>query len=185
MSVCVALRVEKDNKKRIIVGSDSANTSGDFVLSAVDSKIFRLNKYVITYAGDVRVGQVVKYFFKPPTPPSDPNELYKFMVTVFTEELITAMAESGHRANSDNGLGFGETDFIVVVNNRMFWISPDMSVVESTGDMLSIGAGREYALGSLYTSKEQEPHIRVVEALNASGYFCSTVKPPYIVIDCS
>ena len=153
-------------------------------MSTVDPKVFATGPYAMAFAGDFRVGQVLKYHFNPPEPPQDPEVLQRFMVTGFVNRMTEAMKKGG-LWTKEEGLRIQDSEFIVAVKKRVFWVGPDLGILEMRDNMIAIGAGKEYALGSLVTSEGAPADVRVRKALEAANRFCPWVKPPYTIIRCT
>lgn len=185
MTCCVALRIKhKNNKISLVIGSDSASCEDNEVMSTVDPKAFTIGEYTMAFAGSFRVGQVLKYHFKPPEPPKNNEEMNRFMVTGFVSHLTDAMKKGG-LWHKDDGLKLDDAEFIVSVRGRVFFVGTDLTILEMQDNMVSIGIGKEYALGSLYTSKGLSPEDRVETALEAAAKFSPWVRPPFTIIKCS
>jgi hypothetical protein len=182
MTCCIALKTKDKGKTSILMGADSAACDDNEVRSALDTKISQSGPFTLSYAGDVRVGQVLKYSFIPPEPPKDPEDLFCFMITDFVDSLVRIMKKNGLWIK--NKL-IGETELIVVVLSRVFYVGDDLCVLEMEDDMVSIGAGAELALGSLFTSAGLPPRDRVLAALKAAAHFCPWVKEPYTILKCT
>jgi len=180
MTVCVALRIKHGNGKvNLVVGADSSACSENEVVATVDPKVFSYGNYTFAFAGDQRIGQVIKHAFIPPDAPDE--NLNQFMVTVFMKELRACLKQASALAARD--LVVPDSEFIVCVGKRLFWVGGDFSVLELHCDMVAIGVGKEYALGSLYSTQDQmTPVERVKTALLAAAEFCPWVVKPFNVI---
>ena len=183
MTVCVALRVKhKNNKTTVIVAADSSVCLPPTeVYSTVDAKVFEYGAYTFAFAGDFLTGQVVKHRFIPPEPPEDPDDLTRFMAVTFVDKLRECFADAG-LFTKEPDIKAQDTEFIVVVNKRLFWLGGDMSVLELTDNYIAIGAGKEYALGSLSSTANMKVLDRVEKAMKAAEAHCPWVSRPFHIV---
>lgn len=134
-----------DNNK-LIIGSDTrmSDSSGHFI-DVNEAKILSKNinknqKLIIGWAGDVKIGNVLTSF----RPPKIKNTQYdKYIQTTFIE----ALKKKIKTAKIDKE----EIDFtlMVCVNNCIYEISNDLSVVKISRNYHAIGSGSIAALTSL------------------------------------
>lgn len=181
MTCCVALRTKfKNGRSSIFIGADSSACSDNEVMSTVDPKVFVVRDYTFAFAGEQRVGQIIKYGFSPPAPPNNKKHLNRFMTTTFMFELSQAFKANSVIKTSDTT--FGDSELIVSVHGRLFWVGPDFSILEMLDDVVAIGIGKEYALGAIHATSEYNDEDRVKMALNAAAHFSPWVKGPFHVI---
>ncbi|MHA1866844.1 MAG: hypothetical protein ACTSXD_02125 [Candidatus Heimdallarchaeaceae archaeon] len=166
-------------KDKIYMGADSCVTKGgDRVLTLTDPKIFRRKQFLIGFCGELRVGQFLKHT-NIPKDIDTVDKLVEFMKTIFENEGFIRKGK-----DFDEPTLSVEAEFIVAYHGRIYIIGADLSVIEDgKNDYCAIGSGADFALGSLYTTKNQKvnPRKRLIRALKSSAYFDPGVSSPFRV----
>lgn len=163
-----------------LVHNDKAYLGGDSL--AIDSehnayiqkhpKVFTINEYLIGFAGIFRLGQLLQYKFHPPVmTKKDQKDVHKFMCTAFIDSITTLVKPENH-----------EVDMIVGVKGKIFQIQDDLSIIECSANIASIGSGDKFAIGSLFSTKGQEPEDRIRTALKAAAFGNAGVSEPFHII---
>ena len=178
MTCIVALKTEDE----IVIGGDHAVNDGDRIHTMPQPKVFKRGQFLIGYCGSLRVGQVVQYGLKIP-PGFKKKDLHKYMVVDFCNALRACLNHAG-AARKDKEEEEHENRFLVVIQNRIFEIDEGYSVCEIIDGVYAIGSGVEFALGSLYTSRNDwfSPKERVRMALESAAYYCQSVSDPFTII---
>jgi ATP-dependent protease HslVU (ClpYQ) peptidase subunit len=170
-------------KKGVIyIGADSlGSTDNGYATVRKDEKVFINREYIIGYCGSFRMGQLLKYSRLPIIPTEFKGEnLHRFMCTVFINHVRDIFKVAGHSEIKDNVEEGG--NFIVGVNGELFEIECDFQVGKSLDNFMSIGSGSPYALGSLYSTKSEEPEMRIHLALKAAERYNAFVRGPFKVV---
>jgi len=162
-----------DNGK-VWMGADSfATTKGGERRRMICNKLFTNGPYLIGYIGSVRVGQVVRpEFFTAPKKISDfPDEL----MTQFEKKKCLAV-------DSDTQCSIHESNFLIATTEgKLYEILVDFQMNEIE-DFTSIGSGSDYALGSLYTTRDwSSPKKRILTALKIAAVYDMSTGPPFVV----
>ena len=166
-------------EKRLFIGGDSAVSSANLVQTIADPKVWKKGQFIIGFAASLRVGQLVKYNLKiPPFNGKDPTE---YMVTSFVNSMRKTLKNAGaareHEKEEEQ-----ENQFLVGYKGRLFEIDEAYGVCEVGDEYVAIGSGTEYALGSLFTTRNQDPQKRIKAALEAAAYFSEGVRPPFHMV---
>lgn len=163
-------------KTKVIIGGERGSSDESSILSTSQPKVFKLNQYVIGYAGNIGLGQAVAYNFEPPSLKNlDPST---HMLKVFIPSL--------RKFFKDNDIFLPEkteehTDFIVGLSNKIYGVSSyDFQCVEYP--FLAIGSGSSFALGSLHSSTHLPGKERVKLALEAAIEYSPTCLSPTDII---
>ena len=170
------------------MGGDRAVSYGNEVITCLsEPKIFRHGHFLIGQAGDCRVMNIMQHKFS--IPPVTTDDLMYYMIDIFIPEFQAVLKSSGV-SKVENNIEHNEGIFIVAVNNRIFRITGDFSVVEWSSNYTAIGSGRDFALGSLYTSSgeamiacELTPQGRIMHALEAAAEFDPHVRGPFDILE--
>jgi len=167
---CITGLVNKE-KGYVVMGADSLASSTNSTIHRKDKKIFRLGDFVVGCTTSYRMTQIIQFSFVPPQ--IKDKDLFEYMCTDFVNKLIECFEENLYSRKYDGQIDGGT--FIIAYKDRLFKIYDDFQVAESQLGYHSCGSGEEYALGSLYTSKELKTKDRVIEAIKAASYFSPTV----------
>jgi hypothetical protein len=176
---CIVGLLDKDN---VYIGGDSACVSEPYDMKIVsDEKVFRNGDFIFGFTSSFRMGQLLRYSFIPPK--HDKNiETYKYMVSIFIENVRTCFKDGGCTVINNNEESGGI--FLVGYNKRLFRIDSDFQVSEQICGYDAVGCGGAIALGSLYSTSgmRMSPQERIIQALKASEQFNAGVRGPFNII---
>lgn len=162
---------------KVTIGADSAATCGWDIITRADPKVALIgNQCVIGFAGNFRAWQAVRFTFNPPEHKRGP--LDKYMSTTFVDSLRRCLSEAGIAEKKDN-VEDSPSDFIVGIKGRIFVISGDYDVQESTYPFDAVGAGGQIALAAMIARKDGSPKARLQTALRTAAALNNTVRPPW------
>jgi len=170
-----------DDNGNIYIGGDSAGVSGYSLTVRNDEKVFRNGEFLIGYTSSFRMGQLLRYKFKPPFHmPS--KSIYEYMVCDFIESVRECFKEGGYnekRLEVDEG-----GSFLVGYRGNLFKVENDYQIGKSKYPFTSTGCGHELALGSLHTSVSFEltPKERINLALEVTEKCCAGVRSPFTIL---
>lgn len=170
---CIVGIVEKDH---IIIGGDSAATSGDSISIIKDPKVFKVGSFLFGCEGSFRFIQAIKHMFISPKLAN--KDINKFMCIDVVNEIMRVCEESKLSKTENNKFGSALIGF----KNRIFELDDDFQIFESESGMSAIGGGADLALGSLYTSKGLNSYDRCLTALEAAETFNTSVSKPFTII---
>jgi ATP-dependent protease HslVU (ClpYQ) peptidase subunit len=163
----------------IYMGGDSAGVGGLDIMVRKDTKVFKVDNFIIGYTSSFRMGQLLRFSFKPPLYDQS-MDVYEYMCTLFIEELRKCLKDGGY-SKIDNNVEEGG-NFLVGHKGRLFEIFSDYQVAENECDYAACGCGASYALGSFFVSnklKNMSPGMRVYLALEAAETFSAGVRRPF------
>jgi len=162
-----------DNGK-VWMGADSyATTKGGERRRMKCTKIFTNGPYLIGYIGSVRTGQVLRpeYFIAPKKVHGFPDKL----ITHFEKKKCLAVDPETQCSVFESNL------LIATHEGRLYEILVDFQMNEIE-DFTSIGSGSNFALGSLYTTRDwSSPKKRILTALKVAAIYDMSTGPPFIV----
>lgn len=161
----------------VTIGGDSAGTAGWGRTIRADSKVFRNGPLIMGFTSSFRMGQVLRYHLKPPTPTGD---LEAYMVRDFIPAVRECLSEAAWLKKTEERVEGGT--FLIGVKGRLFVVHSDFQVGESVDGYAAVGSGSDVALGSLYATQGQAVRKRINTALEAAAYFNAAVAGPFTVI---
>lgn len=169
-----------EHEGHVYIGGDSAGVSGLDVTGRVDEKVFVNGPFIMGFTTSFRMGQLLRYAFKPPKKPKGYDDM-QYMTTTFVDAVRKCYESKGFLTKKDNVDEGG--NFIVGYRGTMYDVESDFQVGRLTLPYHAIGCGGRYALGALYTMKQTlDPEIRIRQALAAAAQFSGGVRAPFIVI---
>lgn len=168
----------------VYIGGDSAGSSNWQLIIRKDAKVFRNGDFLIGACGSFRMIQLLRYAFKPPVyekPLFDDSSEYLscYMATSFIDGIRECL-KSGGFAKKETEQESGGC-FLVGFQGRLFCIQSDYQVEEALCGYNAIGDGDDIARGSLYATQELQPNGRVLTALQAAQYHCTSVSAPFTI----
>lgn len=169
-----------------IVAGDSAGLS-DWVITQRHTKVFRLNEMIVGYTSSFRMGQLIQHCFDyPPIPTTGADERY--FVRDFVPALRKLFEDGGFgKKGGENGDEGGS--FMIGVQGKLFAIESDYQVTSTPTGLLSIGVGRNFALGAMTAlrpfvlSGELSPQAAVTRAMEATAKNCMGVALPMTMLE--
>jgi ATP-dependent protease HslVU (ClpYQ) peptidase subunit len=168
--------VQHDN--RILIGGDSAGVAGYSITARADSKVFRVDGYVMGFTTSFRMGQLLRYSFRAPV--VDTWDVDRFMATRFVDAVRTCLRDGGWM-KTDSGEERGGT-FLVGVAGHLYAVHPDFQIARALNGYYAVGCGADLALGSLHTTRDQaRPRTRVTAALEAAAHHSAGVAGPFTI----
>ena len=167
-----------EHEAGVTIGADSAAVDGDDISTSVP-KVFRRGEYLIGFSESFRVGQVIRYRMKLPAQRCD--DPLEHLATVFVDELRRAVHQAA--ATSTDTPDELAGPLLVAYRRQLFTIDTDYAVHPANG-YAAIGSGATYALGALHaTDGLPHPRGRVEAALHAATTHCTSVRPPFTILD--
>jgi len=170
-----------DNRtKSSYIGADSLATGGGMKFKEYCEKLFPWGEdYVIAYTGSPRDLQIVRYLS---TPPKIRSKLdIEFVVTKIIPVFRSALIENGsvEKLNEKESI----ESMLILARGESVFVMEDNYQIGICKDYVAHGSGREFALGSLYTTrKEKDPIKRILTALKAAAEHSDSVSGPFMII---
>jgi hypothetical protein len=160
---------------KVFLAGDRGASTDDTILASQDPKIARRGAFVIGYAGNYGLGQLMLHGFKIPPLPRNKNPLLPFMRTTFHDAFIRLIEKTKYKmevAHEDTQSGF-----LLGVRGELFEYEPidgQMAQFEES----TLGAGAQIALGALYATKGMNPEDRVKLAVGAACFYSTSCREP-------
>jgi 20S proteasome alpha/beta subunit len=171
---CIAVLKSEDN---IWMAGDRGASDDDSIMPLTAPKVFKIGPYLLGYAGTMD-GERVRHNFKPPLPKPGVN-IDKFMYTDFIIALRNFYETWWVDISKDSDFGM-----IICVKGKIYEHNAvDMSLTTYESDYLAMGSGSPWAMGSLYTTRNQKNGKRRVQlAVEAAIEYSTSCKGPIDII---
>ena len=175
MSCVVALK----DKNNLYFGADTS-TGFDFTnIKTKDKKVFKKLNILFGTTGDITWKNIIKRKILPSIEKHED-----------IEDFIYNKLFDNIRKILDN-FDIGLSKLLVGIENRifMFYYKTDISITEIDNNYISIGCGKDYALGSLYSTEKNtknliiDPEERVLLALESASVFDGRVNNQFEIIN--
>lgn len=159
----------------VYIGGDRGASDDTCIITLAQPKVKVNGDWIYGYSGSLGNGQLLDFINYPALKKTDdPYKIIKFDIVSQLKDLYES-----HGSDKDDNA----TDYLIGIKGRLFELSSeDWGVAEVQES--SIGSGGNFALGSLYTSKELEdnPIVRITFALNAAITYSPTCQGPIDIL---
>lgn len=166
--------------KKLWIGGDSAGSDGYDIQIRKDEKVFENGPFLIGFTSSFRMGQLLRWTFKPPKHPRRMAD-EKFMSTIFVDAVRKCLKDGGY-ARTQNNQETGGT-FIIGYKRVLYMMENDYQIGLVDDEYMTCGSGQSIATGCLFgTRGTADPKNRVELALMAAERYTSTVRGPYTIM---
>ena len=166
--------VAQDGK--VWMGADSAGASGYDLTVRMDPKIFRVGGMLIGFTSSFRMGQLLGYRLALPRHHPD-QSVDDYLHREFIDSVRDTLKAGGFVSNSSGREDSGT--FLVGYAGRVFTVYDDFQIAESAHPFAACGSGAAVALGSMHSTSELPPNVRLEKALRAAEAFNAGVRAPF------
>lgn len=162
---------------RVLIGADSGGVGGWTLNIRKDAKVFANGAYVMGFTTSFRMGQILRWAFKPPAPTK--GSLERFMCTTWVDAARKALSEGGW-ATKEAEREVGGC-LLIGVRGHLFRIDEDWQVGEHVEGYAAVGSGEQVSLGALAATQHLglDPEKRVLTALEAAQAHNIGVRGPF------
>lgn len=160
----------------VYMGGERGHSDTHNIASSCQPKISVHGLYLFGYAGNTGMGQAVEHNFDFPAPKI--TNINKHMGSVFMPSLRSFFKDKEIKIpdSEDDHAGF-----IVGIKGHVYEIdTTDFQCVEY--NMISIGSGSSYAMGSLYSSSHLSPAERIEISIQAAITYSPTCIGPIDIL---
>jgi hypothetical protein len=155
----------------VYIGGERSIGDDSSILSSPVSKVGMRDQWVYGYSGTIGIGQLMDIITLPRAEGAD----FKTIKTKIVPALSVAI-DNYSREAADH-----DTQWLIGINGRLYELSAsDWGVVEV--HHTAIGAGTQYALGSIYTSICNPPDVRVRMAIEAAITYSPSCQGPIDIV---
>lgn len=183
---CIIGYKDKVNN-RVYIGADSRVTSGDQIRDISSNiKLFKPKNntnIVVGASGVLSAVQALKYSDVFPGEEYLQKSKLEFNIEYITKHLIISIMELLEKRKFIDK-DYLALDIVIGYKDKLFFIDSDFCGIEIDSDYISIGSGSDYALGSLFTSKNDYDNCVVLKMITALQASCisSAVSPPFYIM---
>lgn len=166
---------------KVFVGGDSAGVAGLSLEIRADKKVFKEKDFICGFTSSFRMGQLIQFKFKLPRLPEEINEetMMKYMVSEFIENMRNCFREGGYLKKEKEEEGGG--CFLIGIKGFLYKIDTDFQVGKLIKNYTAVGCGDHLALGSLFSTEDQEAEVRIMMALKAAEQYSAGVREPFYI----
>lgn len=183
MTCIVSLR--QDDK--IYIGGDTAAVSGLSVNVRQDVKVFKNKNMLIGFAGSFRLGQLMRFAFKPPAHKKG-QDAFEYMCVDVVRSIQKCFEKHGFGGHNKKEEKETSGQMLVAYKGVLYEIYEDYQVGISSETYSAIGCGGDLAMGAMY-ALEHLPKNQVLPAetkiniaLNAAVTHNGGVLPPFTIL---
>ena len=177
MTCIVAIKDKKTGK--VHMGADSAASTDDQVIECSDSKIVKKKGILIGIAGYAININVIKFIFEVPKHEDKVSD-FSYIMKIFLPAFRKCL-EDNNCTEKENGQLSSWSNFLLAYKGSIYTMGSDFCVIQYALPYSVIGSGGDYALGSLYTTENQNLTVknRCKKALESAAKFSSSVSGPF------
>lgn len=161
---------------KVWMGADSAGVAGYDLTVRRDPKIFRVGEMLIGFTSSFRMGQLLGYRLALPKHHPD-QSVDEYLHYEFVDAVREVLRRGGF-VSTPNGREEGG-HFLVGYAGRVFLVEGDFQIAESAHPFAACGCGAAVALGSMHSTPELPPNVRLEKALRAAEAFSAGVRAPF------
>lgn len=166
----------------VYIGGDSAGVAGYSLTVRSDPKVFINGEFVMGFTTSFRMGQLLRFKFKPPPVPEN-KDPYEYMVTDFIEAVRTCLKAGGY-LKKENDREEGGT-FLVGWRGVLYEICDDLQVGIAGEPFDAVGCGHDLAKGAvaalLTTRLQHRPKQLIISALEIVEAHNAGVRGPFVI----
>ena len=170
------------HKKKVYMGGDSAGVGGLDLDVRADPKVFQNGPFLMGYTSSFRMGQLLRFQFKPPV--QKIKDVEEYMVTKFIPVVLTLFEKHWWVTNKEQDERKGG-QFLVGYKGRLFKIYGDFQVAWNHKPFDACGCGADYAKGAmdvLHGIDLLTPEEKVTKALESAESFSGGVRGPFMIM---
>ena len=182
MSVAIAI---KQNDK-VYVGVDSLTSCGFSKITLSNPNNYKmwktrgLDNSLMAHTGNARDMGVVKFQNYIPEVRSLTQDIdFEFVQTELMYDIFDSCKERGFVNDNDEGPSL-TSSYLFTYQDKIYLLNTDLTVIEFN-DYAAIGSGKDSALGSLASSKNDPVEIRIIKAIIAASNIDLHVGFPIII----
>lgn len=175
------------------IGGDACGSTEMFKTTVLHPKVFTrsvptsrkniTDTMLIGGAGPFRMLQLLEHALKIPKI-SHARDTMEWLVLDFAEACRTLFSTHGsmHRVSETDAIaGYGS--FLIGFRGILCSMDNNFQVFVSEQQEAAAGSGMYYALGSLHSTRGQDPEARILAALDAAVAYSPSCSPPFTICE--
>lgn len=183
MTCIVSLK--QDDK--IYIGGDTAAVAGLSVNVRQDTKVFKNKNMLIGFAGSFRLGQLMRFAFKPPQHKKG-QDAFEYMCVDVVKAIQKCFEKNGFNGQNKKDEKETSGQMLIAYKGILYEVYEDYQVGISAETYSSIGCGGDLAMGAMYALEHlpkahlMPPETKVQIALTAAATHNGGVLPPFTIL---
>lgn len=166
-----------ETKDGVWFGSDRFGSNGYVGEPVTFPKVFTNNSVTFGYTSSFRMGQLLQYALEVPPFTNDVDQ----WVAVDLMKAIRKAFKDNEWFETKDGVAVGGS-FLIAVAGRCYEVQSDFSFLRSISGEYAVGSGKDYALGSLRSTRGRKPKKRLLEALETAAEYVVSVGGPFDLV---
>lgn len=170
------------HNKKVYMGGDSAGVGGSDLDVRADPKVFQNGSFLIGYTSSFRMGQILRFHFKPPAQRT--KNIEEYMVVSFIPAVKKVFKAHWWDSKDDLEKAKGG-QFLVGYKGRLFQIYSDYQIAWNNKPFDACGCGADYAKGAMNILHEIDlltPEEKIEKSLKSAESFSAGVRGPFLVV---
>lgn len=170
---------------RVLLAGDIQATGSNNKIAHPQPKVFIKQGVTFGFSSSFRFGQILEHCVQDPVVPENEKDIYRWLILNLIPDIQTALEANDFDTKEEDN----DFECLVGVKNQLWVIQGDFSVLRAAKGYNAIGAGTEYAFGSVFTSllRGHPTSKRAAEnilrnALAATALFCPSVGSDCYII---
>lgn len=183
-----------EHEGKVYIGGDSCGTNGWEIGVLSTRKVFRVGEFLIGYSGSLRQLNLLRYAVHPRPQEEDESD-ERYVVRGLIESIRQCFKDNGS-SKIDNNLEDANSMMLVGFHGKLYQVGSMFDVAQFERGYAGVGAGGDYALGSLITQMKTacamekradgsltvpEPEVLLKRALDVAAMMSGAVCPPFVV----
>lgn len=160
----------------IYMGADRGHSTTGWISSSTRPKISQHGEYLFGYSSNAGIGQWIQQGMNFPYIEQDIDP-YKHLITIFMPALRDFLQDNDIKRDGDQH----EADLYLGFRGKVYEINTDHMYCTEY-DEIAGGSGYQYAFGSLYTSIDKDPLMRVHLAIGAAITYSPSCQGPIDIL---
>lgn len=167
------------------IGGDAVSVQGySSARVSTQAKVFQVGEFLVGSCGTLRVQQIIRYLFTPPTIETD---IITYMIKNFVPALKKAIKEHEGEVTTPDGGKAIDGRYLIGVRGRLFEIDSSYAVFEAKAPYAAVGCADQEALAAMFTATslmagDITPKQIVERGLLAAVEFDTSIRQPFTIL---
>lgn len=185
---CIVGYVDKTSQK-VYIGGDSCSVNSHLEYRVVTNpKVFERDGIVFGFTSTWRFGQLVQHMMHYPAREIGQTPI-EYLCRLWVPALQTVLTDNGHLATNgaSEDVNYGHShsgNALIGIDDELFYLNGDFSVIQSADGMYSVGCGSDYAMGALMIldNTKNTSQAKVISALEVAERLSGGVRGPFLIL---
>ena len=181
MTCIVAIRTDD----YVYLGTDSFG-SNSFTGSKISypRKVFQVGDFIIGVCGSFRMIQILTHKFAV-MPRFVDQDIYEYVYTSFYDSFISCLRQEKFLTDVNNvEVMGGGSELIIGIENKIFVMQGDLSIIEPADDFVCIGSGEYHSQAVLESLKDSKlaPAEKILRAIQKTSKYVLSVNEDVFIM---